>query len=239
MLKRKILMLAAFSLFGCSACSPQAASGQMNASGNAAETAAPDTAQAPPPQITLNMLTDMQAQTGEPDLTFRDESIDSIYGSFLSFPVRNGQDAFQAVASLAELLGIPDVSAEIRLDHCENDGSSDIYSFRQYYQGIPVCNVTLLLLVDPETGRTQFFQNGYQSGLTLDTKPAYPAADAAKAARKALDRRDLAKPVLSVWIGDASPRLAWDITGKDDARTVFAADAKTGSILFEDQIVSE
>ena len=246
MLKRIILTLAALSVIGCSACSPQEAPAAQSESGTSEtdQTSGPDTAQVLPPQITLKMLTDAQAQTGEPAITYRDEPlpqyIDSISGSFLSDPVRNEQDAGTAVASLAELLQIPDFYNEIRYEGHENDGTSDIYSFRQYYSGIPVCNAQLLLFADPVTGRTQLFQNGYQPGLTLSTKSEYPASDAAKAARKALSRKDLAEPVLVIWLAaHAEAHLAWNITEAKTPCTVFVADAMTGSALFEDQIVSD
>ena len=74
-----------------------------------------------------------------------------IDGDFAGFPIRNENDAVQAVASVSELFGCTNFNQELRYTRSLTGLGFTHYYFRQYINGIPVTSDRTVLTVDADT----------------------------------------------------------------------------------------
>lgn len=160
-MKKVVAMVSALSisciLFGCDSTSKFPAS-----------KVTPDTlpAQVSMSDLTANQDVMIEYQKDDP------EQIAMITGKFSDIQVQNEQDAACVIASMANVLGIKDVSQEILfVDRQDVKGQSlTAYTFRQFYENVPVMSEVLKVMVD-QSGTPTILMNGYHAMIHLMLRP--------------------------------------------------------------------
>lgn len=120
-----------------------------------------------PPQLTEEMLR-QRGVTIEQDASGR---VLYLTGSFSDEPIKDEKDAEEAVAALSDYLGCENVYDELRFENVETRVGFDIYTFQQYYEGLPVDGASVTLSAKTDTHLTDNLRSSYAAGIQLDTKP--------------------------------------------------------------------
>lgn len=183
-----------------------------------------------PPQISAEML----QQRG---VTIEQDSAGKVLyltGSITDDPIETESDAADTAAALSDLLGCDNFCGEFRFTEKRSRMNLDIYSYAQYYEGIPVLNGTVTLSVNAETHIIESIRSSYIPGIQLNTEPEISRHDAMKAAKKELPELpggdELQTPVLVIESQTADVCLIWQIKNEDGAEVWI--DANTGAVLY-------
>ncbi len=181
-----------------------------------------------PPQLTEEML----RQRGVTIEQGADGRVLYLTGSFSDEPINDENDAEKAVAALSDYLGCENVYDELRFENVKTRVGLDIYTFQQYYEGLPVDGASVTLSAKTDTHLTDNLRSSYAAGIQLDTKPQFSKAAAKKAAKEALPgAKDLGSPVLAVDTAYGGTfRLIWTVGGDRGER--IDIDANTGEVLY-------
>ena len=230
-MKKVVAMVSALSisciLFGCDSTSKFPAS-----------KVTPDTlpAQVSMSDLTANQDVMIEYQKDDP------EQIAMITGKFSDIQVQNEQDAACVIASMANVLGIKDVSQEILfVDRQDVKGQSlTAYTFCQFYENVPVMSEVLKVMVD-QSGTPTILMNGYHA---MDTFDVAPAVD-----RKAIKKlvKDKYKsstdgepePGISFAFHGGQPVLVWYADIKDSVVRSVYVDAASGEILYANDPIED
>lgn len=156
-----------------------------------------------------------------------------IDGLISGMTVRSRQDAKAAIRSVAHLLGIEDADAELTFYQTNETEHNTSYIFRQVYRGIGLENAYVTVYVNNETGKADYLNSGFVSGLTLDTVPAVTPGKVRSIIREAYDtglREDAALTIFEQ--DDRTLKLAYAAKTNSEAYPVVYVDAQDGSILF-------
>ena len=199
---------------------------------------APQTVYQTAVQLTLDDIAALNQNGETPDIVYNEDGyVAEIQGNCAAFPVMNAQSAFNALSALQDLLGIDDMSTEVRFYQVLNNTGSNVFCFRQYYQGIPIEGYYIGLMADDTTGTVQWLTSFYKH-IELDTVvPAISAEDAQAAAAAHFETDAVSAPELIIYCDNNTEtfRLAWKtVTGDDDA---YISDAATGEVLFANEAV--
>ncbi|MBQ6039550.1 MAG: hypothetical protein IJL32_02055 [Oscillospiraceae bacterium] len=214
-------------LFGCTSASKFPAS-RVELSSPASQVSMPD--------LTSNSDVMIEYRTDAP------ETIAMITGKFSDIHVQNEQDAASVIASLANVLGIQDVSQEIMfVDRQDVSGSSlTAYTFRQYYENVPVLSDVLKVIVD-QSGTPTMLMNGYHAIESFSVTPAVDRKAVKKLIKDEYQSRTDGDPELGISFAfrAGQPVLVWYADIKDSVVKSVYADAASGEILYAEGPVGD
>ena len=185
--------------------------------------------------------------TAKPDVTIEyrkdaPETISVITGPFSDIRVQNEQDAAGVIASLADVLGIQDVSQEILFVDRQAVSGSDLtaYTFRQYYENVPVISDVLKVMVD-SSGAPAMFMNGYHALSSFNVTPAVDRKAVRKRIKEKYQTGTDGDPELGISFAfnGGQPALVWYADLKEGVVTSVYADAANGEILYAAGPVSD
>ena len=175
-----------------------------------------------------------------PEIDFdEDSTVSRINGLISERTVSSVRDAKAVIASIAGLLGISDVNAELTFYKKNETDFNTTYIFRQAYQGVELENIYVSLYVNNSTGMADYLNSGFIPDFSIDTTPVYTAGQVRTIVRKAYDTglQEDAKLVIFER-ADGTMKLAYEAkTNSAEYPKVFV-DAKDGSILFAPQETS-
>lgn len=164
-------------------------------------------------------------------------NVSKIEGVCSSIPVFNSESATVVLNSLSDILGITEPETQTAFVSYQNTPANNVFSFRQFYEGIPVIGYTISLFADPTTGTVRRVTNQFHPQLELSTIiPEITADEAAEiaAAQFSAEITDFPKLVIYYpYVEDniADPMLTWMLgTDSTEAQDVFI-DAITGNVL--------
>lgn len=171
-----------------------------------------------------------------PDISYNDDNIiEYIDGVVAGFPVYSAEDAYRAIYGTAELLGITDVNAEIKLDRVSDNSVDNIFSFSQFYNDIRVIGVSVTLIADKETGTADYLYSTYRRNITIDTVPTLSSNDAVNTVKTAYGVNVSGSPELVIYSVDIKSNetvLVWEIKTDNQTPSVVYVDAHTGQVVY-------
>ena len=162
-----------------------------------------------------------------------DRSVKRIGGLISDREVRSRRDARAVLTSVADLLGIQDTDAELTFFRKDDDEDSTAYVFRQVYQGIELDSAYVTLYVNSSTGKANYLNSSFVSGITVGTEPAVTAGQVRSIVRKEYDTGLQEEAKLVIWQqDDGTVKLAYAAKTNSEANPVIYVDAMDGSILY-------
>lgn len=162
-----------------------------------------------------------------------DNSVKRIGGLISDREVRSKRDALAILTSVADLLGIKDTDAELSFFRKDEAEDSTAYIFRQVYQGIGLDSAFVTLYVNSGTGKANYLNSSFVSGITIGTEPALTAGQVRSIVRKEYDTGLQEDAKLVIWQqDDGTLRLAYAANTNSEANPVIYVDALDGSILY-------
>lgn len=191
-------------------------------------------------EAAMQFTEDMPEQLTREDLRKRavqyaevvDGCPEDLYGDFADFEIRDADDAFRAVASVADILGIQNFKEEIRFYGSSESPSLVVYYFSQYYQDVPLVGRRTVLHVDPETRRAEALMSGYIPDIVLNTEPKISAEEAIAVTQEAYQVNVPCDPELIIRSESSQLRLAWYLETDSDAPYEVWVDAQSGQIIY-------
>lgn len=151
-------------------------------------------------------------------------------GKVVDFEIKDENDAFKAIASLADFMKIRDFNNEIRFESVSSDKFSTTYVFSQYYQDLEVVNTRISLWTDPETNMTEKLFCSYIP-IDIDINPEITLPDIEKIIGREYGSELVNKPEPVIYIDDDLPYLAWHITINKEPAEIWL-NAKTGDVIY-------
>ena len=161
--------------------------------------------------------------------------VTKLEGKFIDVTVEDESEASEVISMLSEIIQCDDPSTQLRFDWIDNTSVTTVYSFRQYYNDIPVTGVVTNLHVKNDTHQVCRLQNSFIPRLSLDTVPKITQDDIKKQLSEKYNTIVDGEPQLSIstmYDGfRGSPKLIWTACLKDSNIELVIAYAMTGEIL--------
>ncbi len=189
----------------------------------------------------INRLTweDISALNGGemPELRYDDfGNVNTIAGAFAEFEVRNEEDALLSLYGVADLFGFEEPVDEFVL-YSKSDGPAGyVYTFDQYYEGIPVLGGFASIHVD-ESLKTEYLIVTYNKKYPSSLQPDIARDQVEEIIKQncngnSVDTAELVLYPEEGYIGELV--LCWQVEttgGPETAERVFI-NAKTGEIIY-------
>lgn len=187
-----------------------------------------------PKQITLdNMPPSAETECNSDGL------LKKIEGNFVDFAVNNEDDAFKAVASVSELMKCNDIENEVRFFNVVESSANTIYSFRQYYNDVPIDGYATLLFVDGENNKVRRLKNSYIPDISVDTTPTFTEDDLKKFVTDKYKTDIDGEPELEIsflnYTSSNTPSLIWKTELSESSISSLIVDAASGDVLYEEE----
>lgn len=176
-----------------------------------------------PEQITEDDLLNNKAEIS------RENDTIVVTGKIVDFEIKDENDAFRAVASLADFMKIRDFNNEIKFESVSKDKFGTVYIFSQYYQELEVVGTRINLRADPETNMAEELFCSYIP-IDMDINSEITLHNIEKIIGKKYGSELVQEPELKIYIDDY-PYLAWHINANKEPSEIWL-NAKTGDVIY-------
>lgn len=159
----------------------------------------------------------------------------SLDEGFTNVIVKDEESAMDAVASVADILGIEDVEKELKVCDVNTVDGDSFYRFQQYYNDIPVYGKTVVVAADENNTATNLVSNTCMVEIE-DTVPNLNVDDIEKAVKKyyddEIDIYELTLENLSIYDNDSKMCLTYNFF-VDTSKGMYEmfVDADNGKII--------
>ena len=114
-----------------------------------------------------------------PDITVTENNeVSQIFGTLSESDVNTQSDALDVIDEISNLLGINNAYSDLKFESCTESLYNDIYSFKQYYNGLEMVNSYVTVIVNKNTREPKCLNNTYISDLSISIVPHISAAEA-------------------------------------------------------------
>lgn len=176
-----------------------------------------------PEQITEDDLLNNKAEIS------RENDTIVVTGKIVDFEIKDENDAFRAVASLADFMKIRDFNNEIKFESVSKDKFGTVYIFSQYYQELEVVGTRINLRADPETNMAEELFCSYIP-IDMDINSEITLHNIEKIIGKKYGSELVQEPELKIYIDDY-PYLVWHINANKEPSEIWL-NAKTGDVIY-------
>ena len=168
-----------------------------------------------------------------------DNEVSQINGLLSDISVNYGSDALAVIDGISDLLGIDSTYRELKLENCTNSLYNDIYTFKQYYNGLEMVNSCITVIVDKETREPKFLNSSYNSNFSVDTTPSVSENQALGIVKEKYEDYSGKEPRLVIYTdNDNVSSLAWECNADTLTTGRIYVDAVNGGIIFEENLVN-
>ena len=159
-------------------------------------------------------------------------NVTQIDGLLSDVNVDDSTDAKDIIAKVSELLGIDNITREIRLDDVSEGEYNRIYTFKQFYQGLEMENSYVTVVVDKETREAEYLNSSVVSDFSINTIPTITAQQAIDAIYAKFGESYVSSYKLAIYSEDNETfRLVWKINTNNIGNDYLYVDAVNGEII--------
>jgi hypothetical protein len=162
-----------------------------------------------------------------------------IQGNFTDFKIESEEDAFKALASIADVIGCKDIDNEIQFYKSAGNSEDYSYVFHQHYKGLRT-NSYILLQVKNDTKEIETLYCNYFPEINVDMTPTFTVEQVKEYVEMEPEKRageDLTnygayeEPELIISMDREEPRLAWMVRFTEGEVKYIIMDAHTGELI--------
>lgn len=156
-----------------------------------------------------------------------------IHGIVSSRVVTSESIARGVISDVSHLIGIKNLSSEVKYVDCIETKDTTTYTYMQVYQGIKVTNSYITVMVDNQTKKATYLTSSFTPNLSAKTKAGISTTAAKNAVVKKYNATIVGVPSLVLFKSkDGRIKLAYDVEVRSKQYSHFYVDAQNSSILF-------
>ena len=173
-----------------------------------------------------------------PDITVtKNNEVSQIFGTLSESDVNTQSDALDVIDEISNLLGINNAYSDLKFESCTESLYNDIYSFKQYYNGLEMVNSYVTVIVNKNTREPKCLNNTYISDLSISIVPHISAAEALNIVQCYYENYSGSYPRLVIYTDeDGISSLAWECNAETLTTGKIYIDAENGGILYEENL---